>query len=291
MKCFHPQTFNDNVVSCGRCVACRQNRINGWVVRLEKHERHQQSAHFITLTYADGMATRTKNGLLTLDKSHLTQFFKRLRNLHNADYKKQCREAKFRKLPKPKRGQKITYYAAGEYGTKGSRPHYHIILFNANVNLVLAAWSTKIQSKWVPRGNIHTGDTHSGSIRYSLKYISKPSRIPLFQGDDRTPEFSNMSQGIGKAYITDAIKKWHLADLVNRYYVPGNGGVKTSMPRYYADKIYTKEQKQEIGIHLEMKTSDEFYKAMLKDTKFIDQFLYGQKYLEEKSFIIKPMKL
>jgi len=189
MKCFHPQIFNDNTVACGRCPACRQNRINGWVVRLEKHQRHQESAHFITLTYGEKQCTVTPNGLLTLDKKHLTLFFKRLRNLHNADYKRKIKRYKANKgnqpaLQRPKKYGKITYYAAGEYGSKGARPHYHIIMFGANVHLVSAAWSTKDRNgNWESRGNIHTGDTHGGSIRYSLKYINKPSRIPLFKGD------------------------------------------------------------------------------------------------------------
>lgn len=289
MKCYHPQEFNGNRVSCGRCPACRQNRINGWVVRLEKHERHQESAHFITLTYEDNQATKTKNGLLTLDYSHVRHFFKQLRRLHNANHEKSQRLSKqFQRVIGQLNRKKISYYCAGEYGTKGSRPHYHIILFNAQIELVPLAWSYEDKSGYRrSRGNVHTGDTNRGSVRYSLKYIAKPSRIPLFKGDDRTPEFSNMSKGIGEGYITPQVIKWHRQDILNRYYVPGNGGVKVTMPRYYADKIYTKAEKQEIAINLEEKSSDDFYKMVIKDDSFVRNYLLSQKHQEYKASLKK----
>ena len=57
---------------------------------------------------------------MTLQKSDLQKFFKRLRK---------------------KTHEKISYYAVGEYGDNTQRPHYHIILFNAIPRIVEAAWS------------------------------------------------------------------------------------------------------------------------------------------------------
>jgi len=291
MKCFYPQKFknSDGPVNCGRCPACRQNRINGWVVRLEKHERHQESAHFITLTYADGQCTKTKNGLLTLDYCHVRHFFKQLRRLHDANNKKVERLSnQFDRVIGQISRKKISYYCAGEYGSHGSRPHYHIIMFNAQVELIPFAWGYENkQGKWISRGNVHTGDTHRGSIRYSLKYISKPSRIPLFKGDDRTPEFANMSKGIGEGYLTPAIKKWHREDILNRYYVPCNGGKKVTMPRYYAEKIYSKAERQQIGEHLERESSNHFYKMVLQDDKYVRNYLQSKKFQEHKASLKK----
>lgn len=294
MKCFHPQTINDNVVSCGRCYACKKNRISGWVCRLERHSRHAESAIFVTLTYADGQATKTNNNLLTLDYTHIQHYFKTLRNLHNADYKKRikCAHANNRKknpaiggaIADIKRPKKFSYYVAGEYGTKGLRPHYHIILFNAKHELIPLAWSIGDKARRHPRGHVHTGNITGGAIRYTLKYISKPSRLPLFQGDDRTPEFSHMSQGIGKSYITEKIIAWHKADLLNRYYVPNAGGVQTTMPRYYAEKIYTLAERMLIAEHLEKQQSDNFYKAILKDESVIHSVFLIHKNLEAKAF-------
>lgn len=297
-KCFHPQTFNDNVVSCGRCPACKQNRINGWVCRLERHARHQASSLFVTLTYADGKATRTKNGLLTLDYEHVQHFFKSLRNIQNADYKREVKRYNANKRAKqkkflsvPRRPPKFTYYVAGEYGTRKLRPHYHIILFNASIDAVHRAWCTGDIKRREPRGNVHSGNISGGSIRYTLKYINKPSRLPLFQGDDRVPEFSHMSQGIGKSYITPKIIAWHKADILNRYYVPNAGGVQTTMPRYYAEKIYTAAERIQIAEHLEKQSSETFYKAICNNLQLIDNVLQAQKYVEYKASFTKQYKL
>jgi len=294
MKCFHPQKINDNIVSCGRCQACKINRINGWVCRLERHARHVESATFLTLTYAEGQATLTNNKLLTLNYSHVQHFFKSLRNITNAEYKKQKQWNRKNGKPDPARPKAFSYYVAGEYGTKNRaspRPHYHIILFNAQKQYIHRAWSTGDYFRRTPRGNIHQGTISGASIRYTLKYISKPSRLPLFHGDDRTPEFSHMSQGIGKTYLTPAIVAWHKADLLNRYYVPNAGGVQTTMPRYYADKIYSLAEKMQISEHLEKIQSENFYKLILQDEIIISQYLTAIKDIEQKAFIPKNHRL
>jgi len=301
MKCFHPQTFNDNIVSCGRCPACKQNRINGWVCRLERHARVQASAIFVTLTYADGQCTKTPHGLLTLDYTHVQHFFKSLRNIQNADYKKQLIQWQSRKNRlgrkhqiagpgadiEPKKPEKFSYYVAGEYGSKGKRPHYHIILFNATIECIHRAWCINHFTRRQARGNVHTGTISGASIRYTLKYINKPSRLPQFQGDDRTPEFSHMSQGIGKDYITTKIISWHRQDLLNRYYVPGAGGVQITMPRYYAEKIYTPAERIQIGEYLEKKSSQLFLKQTMDFSVLCAQVISSYKAAEKKAFTNK----
>jgi hypothetical protein len=287
MKCFHPQEFNGNVVSCGRCPACKQNRINGWVVRLEKHSRHQETAHFITLTYSeDNQAKRTKNGLLTLEYKHVQLFLKQVRNIQKAEYAKFSKE-----INQPVRGPQLSYYVAGEYGSRTSRPHYHLIMFNASLDIIHRAWGTNTSKGWIPRGNVHSGNITGGSIRYTLKYISKPSRIPLFKGDDRTPEFSYMSKGIGKSYLNKRTIAWHKADLLNRYYVPSPGGMKITMPRYYAERIYTKSERQIIAQNLEEISSNQFYKMVKKDQTIIRNLLESRRYIEKKAYLIKQFKL
>lgn len=308
MKCFHPQTINDNVVACGRCYACKKNRVNGWVCRLERHSRHAQSAVFVTLTYAEGQCSTIKSekpegnnyDQLTLNYKHIQHYFKTLRNLTNADYKKRYRQWQKdtrkigRNAIKPERPEKFSYYVAGEYGSKNKtspRPHYHIILFNANIKCIPLAWSIGDKARRISRGNVHQGTITGGAIRYTLKYISKPSRLPLFQGDRRTPEFSHMSKGIGKNYITKQIIAWHKADILNRYYVPNAGGVQTTMPRYYAEKIYTLAERMEIAEHLERQQSENFYRAILANESIIHTVYLIHKNQEAKAFLQKQYTL
>lgn len=183
-----------------------------------KEAEVSHSAFFITLTYEN--AKITENGFMTLVKADFQKFMKRLRKLNN---------------------EKLVYYAVGEYGGKTNRPHYHAIIFNSNQETISKAWK---------KGQIHIGSVNERSVGYTLKYISKEKK-PTFNRDDREPEFSLMSKGIGKNYLTNSMKKWHYNDLLNRMYCVAQDGIKIPMPRYYKDKLYTKRQLMKIGQHIQ----------------------------------------
>jgi hypothetical protein len=217
---------------CGKCPPCLRRRVSGWSFRLVKHGEQSNSALFVTLTYNEEKVPKTKSGLQTLVKADLQKFFKRLRKLTN---------------------EKISYYAVGEYGDKSERPHYHIILFNANHGIVEAAWSIDC----VDIGHVHFGDVCDASIGYTLKYISKEKRIPTFNGDDRAKEFSVMSKGLGANYLNERTIKWHKTQIEERCYLPLKDGKKASMPRYYKDKLYKDGEKFRISVHMQ-KVSEEW---------------------------------
>ncbi|MFY7787218.1 MAG: rolling circle replication-associated protein [Thermoflexibacteraceae bacterium] len=206
---------------CGKCPNCKARRIAGWAFRLQQQEKISHSSQFLTLTYDSKYIPILPNGQTTLDKRHTQLFMKRLRK-QNID--------------------KLKYYTAGEYGDKTQRPHYHIILFNADIRTIQNAWQY---------GNVHYGDVSPASICYALKYINKPDKIPMFEGDKRKPEFQLMSKGIGENYLTQKIIDWHTNDLLNRYFLPDLDGKKIPMPRYYRQKIYTDEQRGLINGNLE----------------------------------------
>lgn len=215
---------------CGTCIPCKQRRVNGWAFRLQKELERSSSALFITLTYDNEHVPITKNGFMNLNKKHVQDFFKR-----------------FRKRQK----EKIKYYLAAEYGGKTKRPHYHIILFNADKKFI----DEDLKLTWL-NGEHHIGEVNQGSIIYTLKYIDKGKTIPQHKNDDRQPEFSLMSKKMGDNYLTPQMVKWHKKDLENRYYLPQKDGYKIALPRYYKDKIYTSMQKQKIGTLLQQKEQD-----------------------------------
>ncbi|AXH76350.1 MAG: replication initiator protein [Microviridae sp.] len=207
-------------VPCGRCTRCFARRISGWSFRLMMEDRHALSSHFITLTYATQYLPRSTNKFATLSKRHVQLFFKRLRKIN---------------------AHKLKYYCVGEYGTRFRRPHYHIILFNAEVSTISRAWCNK---KGRPIGNIYYGTVTGASVGYCLKYMSKPKGNRMHRRDDRQVEFSLMSKALGAAYLTEAMRKWHEAKLEERMYCVLEGGKKISMPRYYKDKIYTENMRK-----------------------------------------------
>lgn len=215
------QNGNEIPVPCGRCAKCLKRRASGWSFRLMQQEKISQSAHFITLTYDTRHVHITKAGFMDLNKRDVQLFFKSLRKKSDRDLCKLY---------------PIKYYAVGEYGTRTNRPHYHIILFNAELKLIQSAWTL---------GQVHYGQVTGASVGYCLKYMQKPKRIPMHRNDDRTPEFGLFSKGLGANYLTPAMVKWHKDDLENRMYCNIEGNKKIAMPRYIKNKLYNETEREQ----------------------------------------------
>lgn len=95
-------------VPCGQCMGCRIDKKNEWATRaLHEAYCHEENS-FLTLTYAP---ENLPHGL-SLVPEHFTRFMKRLR-----------RQLEYH------HGKKARYLMCGEYGDKGSLPHYHCLLF------------------------------------------------------------------------------------------------------------------------------------------------------------------
>ena len=72
--------------------------------------------------------------------------------------------------------------------------------------------------------------------------MDKKLIIPKHKRDDRKKEFSLMSKGLGKNYITPQTIRYHKNHL-DRLYLVNKGGNKIAMPKYYRDKIFDQTEK------------------------------------------------
>lgn len=216
-KCLNPYYLRDmelqTPVPCGKCPECKKRRASAWSFRLMKEYERAESGSFVTLTYDNDNIPLSKNGFMTLNKRDLQLFFKRLRKLHGES--------------------NIKYYAVGEYGENFKRPHYHIILFNANIELIHKAWKL---------GHVHIGTLTEASVGYTLKYMCKEKSTKLFARDDRAPEKSYMSKGLGENYLTPQMIQWHKNKPTERVYAVTSDSKKIALPRYYRNKIYNQEE-------------------------------------------------
>lgn len=211
------------IFPCGKCLECRKQHSAGWAFRIQNELKYSTKAYFITLTYDTDHVPITKNGLMTLQRSHVQAYFKRLR----------------------KDGLQFKYYCMGEYGSKRKRPHYHIIMmFKGIIN----SWDVekKIHKHW-NLGEVHIGKGNESTIKYTLKYITKGKVVPQFKNDDRQQERSLSSIHLGINYVNEKSKNWHKADLYNRFYLPEKDGIKVKMIRYYKEKLYPKVQRDKIS--------------------------------------------
>lgn len=156
---------------------CRVNRQRLWATRIMLEAGCHATSAFLTLTYSEDTCPKE------LEPGDLTIFLRELR-----------------RAVAPR---KLRYYAAGEYGSKTGRPHFHIAVFGLSPlerSEVEAAWG---------KGFVHIGLLTPQSSRYLAKYITKKwigdSKDPR-HGDRRT-EFSRMSlkPGIGAAAMEATI--------------------------------------------------------------------------------------
>lgn len=258
-------------VPCGRCYDCKNRKVREWAFRLLEEDKVSTYAHFVTLTYNTHHVPLIKGNShpMTLDPKDLTNYFKRLRkNITNH----------VNSITENLREPKIKYYAVGEYGTKSGRPHYHFICFNNPFpDLFVDSWRLNNQ----PIGTVYIGDVKQESILYTLKYISKPGKVPIHANDKRVPEFSRTSNGIGLSYIAKGtkritridpntgqkyqeteiilkpeIKRWHTDDLSRNYVYQGK--FKVPLSRYYREKLLTPAQQEQQRYLAEQASSEKY---------------------------------
>ena len=226
MQCFSPigvkhldkiyKTLKIDLVPCGKCPACIENRLNDWVFRVQQESDWSLNSYFVTLTYND------ENLPDYVNKEDVQKFFKRLRQ--------NCKPPKSRKYP-DSRFPPLKYFLTSEYGEQFSRPHYHAIIMNVIPLDDAESPHDVIESSW-NKGFISVFPTTSGRIRYVLKYMFKDADLPP---DKQETIFSLKSNGLGKQFLNEHNKtNISSRDLT---YIPIADG-KARMPRYFQEKIY-----------------------------------------------------
>lgn len=222
-------------VKCGKCLECLSAKANEWTGRILAEASLYKNNCFLTLTYADNP--------IDLVKKDLQNFLKRLRKAISP-----C---------------KIRYFACGEYGSKGNRPHYHLIIFNwipPDLEYFYSSGENKIyKSNFVSKiwnnGFVSVGDLSSSSAKYCCKYLQKLN-LKKYNVDP----FLVMSNrpGIGLEYF-----KTHLKSLDNDgFYFDG---IKYSLPRYFID--YAKKNFGFSDFHLK---NQRLLKFLVKNYNFND---------------------
>lgn len=195
--------------------------VSQWAFRLRKESEISDSAYFVTLTYDTDHVPITDKGYMSLDKKAVQDYIKRLRKREAENFQ-------------------IKYFAVGEYGSKRMRPHYHLIVFNVvDTDNLFRAWSHRGKDF----GNVHVGMVEGASIAYVLKYMVKEGKIPVHKNDDRVKEFRLMSKGLGKNYLSVQTIKYHRQDLSLKF-LTIEDGIKVPMPRYFSERIWTKEERE-----------------------------------------------
>lgn len=214
--------FEPLSLPCGQCTSCRLAHSREWAVRCVHESQMHESNCFITLTYRDECLPWSEFGYPTLDRRDVTLFLKRLR-----------------KAIAPR---KIRYFGCGEYGTKFSRPHYHLVIFGYDFpdkHLYKAGrfnlFNSELLSEcWQLGHAVIAGfsfESAAYTARYCVKKINGSHAAEYYH--DRVPEFSMSSNrpGIGASFF-----QRYSADIIFEDKVVSRGGKASKPPRYY-DKL------------------------------------------------------
>jgi len=219
-------------IPCGQCIECRESKARDWQVRLTEEIKQHEYNYFITLTFAPA----------------------ELETICNKNKLKECNAvagyAVRHMLERWRKDNKksLKHWLITELGHEGTeRIHLHGLIFSDKPlefgkmdNNNFRTW------KYWKYGNIYVGEyVNNRTINYISKYITKiDTDHKGFVGQILA------SPGIGKSFITKyqerngqeyKYEKKKIAD----YYRLENG-CKVKLPKYYKNKLYNEEQREEI---------------------------------------------
>lgn len=250
MSCLRPINLGSQVVPCGQCLGCLEDRQKIWYFRnmLEWHYNSNE-AFFITLTYDDVHLPWIDGevGMIpVISKNDVYGFLKRLK-YH---------------IPK------FRYFGVSEYSPGPNyRPHFHIILYLEEVlslqyvtESVLKTWSEKYTSKGiaVPYGRVQVELLSAGRISYVTMYLlakvfnENYSELP---GDFRPKSFMSRRPGIGDRSDNKQLKKFFNENPFISYMCFPDGS-KMCIPRYFRDRMFSPTAKRLRSVCLKIEQSE-----------------------------------
>lgn len=198
---------------CGKCIGCVRGRSQAWALRCRHEAMMHERNSFLTLTFSDDKLPAYSH----LEYADFQNFMKRLR----------------RRLG----DTRIRFFAAGEYGDRTHRPHFHALIFGEDFRSGATVykkgfWESPLVSKAWKNGQALVGPLTSASAAYVAQYAMKK-----FRGDDvdRATGFVRetklaMSQGIGRKWF----ELFH-GDLAGDFAVMDNYQI--PVPRYYRERL------------------------------------------------------
>jgi len=244
---------------CGKCIGCKQVRARDWAIRLQHEAQQHKEKQFITLTYNE------QNETHTLSKKETKKFIDKLRQ-------------KIKREQKTEKYTKIKYYATGEYGETGGRPHYHIIIYGYAFKDLkkfddTTYTSAELEKLW-GKGYCTIGEVNEKTTNYVTKYVTKnhsESSTSSQKSEERMnwqtgeilecqKEFATMSlkPAIGKTWFLKNWKEVYEA----RDAVVQKGGNHVPPPKYY-DKLLKE------------------YQPILEEEKKYERYKRSERYIQD----------
>lgn len=250
------------LIPCRHCWACNLNYSKDWATRITMECANYEHRYFVTLTYDEAnlplygsMLYTDKEGNIsifendgtwtgTLEPRDLGRFMDNIRHYYRRKY-----------------GIKnIKYFAAGEYGEKGQRPHYHLILFGVPLDIKQfhdfkidknhkLHWKSPELERFWGKGLVDIAEVEWSSAAYVARYCMKKIN---FDNDSleyaklgKLKEFTRMSRrpAIGYRYYDKHKHEIYENDEIITTTVKGN--INVIKPPKAFDKKFKEEHPEE----------------------------------------------
>lgn len=232
-------------VGCGNCYECMKKRGNEWKVRLyeELNTKENERGHFVTLSFTDDQ-------LIILEKAVRIKYLKAKKEAP-IGYKMDNEIAtigtrRFLERWRKKNGVSVKHWFITELGQKNTeRIHIHGIIWSNKIK----PSNEKRQSEYLDNiwqyGNTWVGKyINESTMGYLAKYFTKKDKKhPNYKGKILT------TPGIGKEYLNTFAAKLNEYNGKNTYKKYRNKkGFEMNLPKYYYNKLYTEEQREELWL-------------------------------------------
>ena len=220
-------------VACGRCMECAKATARTWQTRLSEEIKKPIKAIFVTLTFSDYECSKLYNEIkdisyYDIDNRIATKAVRRFTELYRKYTKKTLRHWLITEL--------------GKNGTENI--HLHGIIWS-NEPYIIQKYSTLWKyGHTYPNNTTQPNYVNEQTINYIVKYCYKTDSLHT----NYKPKILS-SKGIGNNYINHKTKAKHKykPNQTNEIYQT-RAGIKTNLPIYYRNKIYTEEQREELWL-------------------------------------------
>lgn len=229
-------------VGCQKCIECVKKKSREWRVRLLEELKLDEEREFLTLTISNEAYTELSKSVQGKTGYELDNAIAKLAVRR---WLERCRAAT---------KKSVKHWLITEIGGNGEeRIHLHGIVFGTKARIVQRTWKhvvkdnsnlENIKKRW-NYGHIWTGKyVNPKTVNYIIKYCAKadpkhPGYIPIIL----------TSPGIGRGYEKsfNALQNAYKPNGTNETYRTPTG-IKTALPIYYRNKIYSEEEREALWL-------------------------------------------
>lgn len=307
-------------ITCGKCIECRTEKRNSWIVRLTEDIKTNTNGHMVTLTFSNEAITELINKY---------EHIKQAKGYDKDNAIAITALRKFNENWRKHNGKALRHWLVTELGHHGTENiHLHGIIWTDKIQDLKKLWKYGFVWDGYTKNGIRENYVNGQTVSYTTKYIQKTDiRHPLYNPKVLT------SPGIGKAYLNQKTFKYPYCEQWTTRDKNGNWKVKTyikyiketkqgignwqlnqykgtqtnqgyktetghtiALPKYYKNHIYTEEQREQLwmdkldknekwvmGQKVDTSNPINEYHALIKQARYINRKLgYGSNYKSQE---------